>query len=762
MPLLRKDIGPFIDLTNVSDFPPLPECPELSSTVSSFEDHIIDLNISEFRDLSSLPLISESQIEDFFQTVPTEKNDIPSNSNDSDCTFSEIGVPLNDSDLKVFDADNSLGTHVSGTSNESGNNNPEKSDCENYDNDKQEPQNIDNDKHKPENIVTDHVEFLSENIGCVGSPIAGNKFVDVNKLLHILNNETVAIQSKIPNGLKENCIFLVKRCGVDSFMDDCGAWQKSSLKKHEYLVDEKGNLTGIYKKNGFYCISVKKKYVPLENQPQDKDIITLKRYYSKLKKNNEYQRRVTWIEKSNGTENKQLIEYIGEFPGHTSHGNAKLRTNEYIRVSTEKRKIIDAGISNNLKPIQIQKKVNSVDPENPIGCKTVQNAKYNLTKKERPYSYIKNSADEVQAVLNQLQTNPFIRTVIANDNNKPPAIICYSNEQLELMKNAVSSGSVIGIDRTFNLGACFVTSLVFQNHNLIRSGTSTNPILLGPTYLHWDGSYQTYSDFLSKVRSSLGFSFPTEKIIFGSDEEQALSNALRSSFPSSKQILCTRHLVENTKRQLDKSQVSENIQKVLINDLFGGKGILTCSSKVSFIEKKQELLDQFSNIGFEYLKEKLLPVLYQYVFLSRLENPSIPPLWKNNNCESMHHKIKLLGDWHISKLPSLIERLQDIDISQMLDIRGALHGRGNFQLAPTALDLKINHNTWMTMDESMRNRLLTKFFKFAPQNNKMVSSTDLTLDIPTTSKIAKKPGQVKRVRSTKTFTIQNKKYKCSQ
>ena len=157
---------------------------------------------------------------------------------------------------------------------------------------------------------------------------------------------------------------------------------------------------------------------------------------------------------------------------------------------------------------------------------------------------------------------------------------------------------------------------------------------MGPVFLDWDGSYQTYSDFLFKVRISLGHSFPIDKIIFGLDEEQALLNALRPAFPESTQILCTRHLYENMNRNLNKANVPEQIQKILSNQLFGKNGILTLSSRVAFIERKQEILKQFINIGNGYLRKKLLPVLFKSVFLPKLENPStsIPHFWKNNNC----------------------------------------------------------------------------------------------------------------------------------
>ena len=71
-------------------------------------------------------------------------------------------------------------------------------------------------------------------------------------------------------------------------------------------------------------------------------------------------------------------------------------------------------------------------------------------------------ADEFQIVLNNLQSNSDIRSVVANSNGKPPGIICFTGERIGLMKSSVRSGNVIGIDRTFNLGACFVTTMVFK------------------------------------------------------------------------------------------------------------------------------------------------------------------------------------------------------------------------------------------------------------------------------------------------------------
>jgi hypothetical protein len=88
--------------------------------------------------------------------------------------------------------------------------------------------------------------------------------------------------------------------------------------------------------------------------------------------------------------------------------------------------------------------------------------------------------------------------------------------------------SIIGVDRTFNLGACFVTT-VFQEKKLKRKGKTTNPIILGLVYLHWDGAFHTYHRFFTHLASVIDTNiFETllsvNDIVVGSDEEKALMN----------------------------------------------------------------------------------------------------------------------------------------------------------------------------------------------------------------------------------------------
>jgi len=62
--------------------------------------------------------------------------------------------------------------------------------------------------------------------------------------------------------------------------------------------------------------------------------------------------------------------------------------------------------------------------------------------------------------------------------------------------------SVVGIDRTFNLGPCYVTVTVYTNHSVVRTDSRTSPTFVGPMYLHWDGKYQTYVDIFTDLRAA--------------------------------------------------------------------------------------------------------------------------------------------------------------------------------------------------------------------------------------------------------------------
>jgi len=67
--------------------------------------------------------------------------------------------------------------------------------------------------------------------------------------------------------------------------------------------------------------------------------------------------------------------------------------------------------------------------------------------------------------------------------------------------------------------------------------------MLGPVYLHWDSSYETYHAFFAHLRCKVdninisGLEFSIGDLIVGSDEERALTTAVETCFPQATALL---------------------------------------------------------------------------------------------------------------------------------------------------------------------------------------------------------------------------------
>lgn len=131
----------------------------------------------------------------------------------------------------------------------------------------------------------------------------------------------------------------------------------------------------------------------------------------------------------------------------------------------------------------------------PKNSKQIRNKKYRETIKEEPLKPT-NVADEVYQVLCFLQTSDFIQQLVFTK-KKRPIILLYSDNQIkDLRANCLGKhGSVIGIDRTFNLGSCYVTAMTFKHQADVQRETKGNPIMLGPIMLHYESDFKAYTTF---------------------------------------------------------------------------------------------------------------------------------------------------------------------------------------------------------------------------------------------------------------------------
>ena len=336
-------------------------------------------------------------------------------------------------------------------------------------------------QHQDNLTASKHSVLSPSSSPCVvrGSPntqMLNGKFLTLQMLYKLVCEETPEC-SAIPPGKKDNTYFVLdnslnvrsrKAGGINDFTDDCGVWnRKSTLTKRTDFIIVNNKLSCMKMNQGRYCNIVKGHLVLLDPQPAVEEIVIMKRFYSTLKRDSKFKKRVTWFEKLPNQDipklNIAIVEYIGILPESVSiHGNRKKNDCEYIRTSTSIRNNIKEKVVN-APPRRVYSDIVIENPNAaPRNLKQVQNAKQAVNSSKNPVKHKSNPADDMQAVINMIHESLFVQEII-QVKGKPPCIILYTDEQLKDLTNICSnssSRSILGIDRTFNLGSCFVTSFV--------------------------------------------------------------------------------------------------------------------------------------------------------------------------------------------------------------------------------------------------------------------------------------------------------------
>lgn len=358
------------------------------------------------------------------------------------------------------------------------------------------------------------------------------KFLETQNLLYILCLDGIVGHECIPVGLKENKFFVfdntanIRRhhnSNKSQFWDDCGAWVSGPTNTAMFLRSVTGKLTEVVLHDSLYGTVLYKRanggrqriVTPLEPQPHPESIIVLHRAYAKHTQSGQYKRRISWIEQNmimallDGKQKVAVAEYIGTFPGRVPHGSSKHCSRNYIRTK--------GAVLDNMKeqvqhcpPNQVWQSLDdSGEMGGPRSRKQVANMRY-MEKKQRQRLSQKNQVnftDHVQNIETMVKTHEFVQRVEVGK-DKVPAIILYTENQLLDIKRFCCSAplahsTVLGVDKTFNLGDVHVTVCVFKHLAVTRRDTNDHPIFAGPFYLHGNSDFLSYNSFFSHLAGKL-------------------------------------------------------------------------------------------------------------------------------------------------------------------------------------------------------------------------------------------------------------------
>ena len=420
------------------------------------------------------------------------------------------------------------------------------------------------------------VGFQSNNIDasdlkneCKGN-IPNGKHLETDRVIDLLMKADIGLKS-IPCGLKENVFFIIdnenniskkEKDQKSVFYDDCGVWDSGSgmSPKTPYLLTCSGRLKKLYLrvKEGstldnhdeeterVYCFErqIKKKrvYEPLNPQPKQGEVVTVQRYYVSLSLDKSYKKRVTYLWEGKLKSKFALVEYTGKFPGLSAHGNTKSGDDEYIRTPPAVMEEMAEMLKTDKPSIVFNKLKRKYDEvSRPSSLHQIRNKKRREKMKETNNANGNNVADQIQALENLVsKDHHFVRTII-RDKNKTPTIILYNDEQILDVKNLCCTGqSVLGVDKTFNLCNMHVTVSCYKQRSVVRTRTAESPIFLGPIFIHDNSDFESFGNFFYHLKMKL-IDSDLQNLVIGTDDEKAMVKAIKTAFPESTHVLCSRH-----------------------------------------------------------------------------------------------------------------------------------------------------------------------------------------------------------------------------
>lgn len=637
----------------------------------------------------------------------------------------------------------------------------------------------DDDDESEEHIFSNFI--YDDSVHPFSSGCLHKSFLDVNDLLQYLQtyNFSKAHQT-IPSGVKSDVFFVVQNAknlekrsnGLkSSFSDDCGVWNTNSgtTPKTYYVKTPAGELKTVFLRNGLYCfqkkVKGKRQYVPLEPQPAQNSVLILSRHYTTLKLDSSYKKRVSWLNGENSND-IAVVEYLGNFPGLAPHGNSKRKT-EYVRtpafVMNEMSDLLKNG-----KPTEVYNKLSIKYDElsGPTSKRQVYDKKLNDSKKDRRNEdghvvNRRNIADHISEIDKLVANGTSIVKSIVRDQGKAPCLILYTDEQMTDIKNLCCTGqSILGIDKTFNLCDMHVTATCYKQVSVVSDNTGDAPIFLGPLFIHDNSDFESYSNFFNHLRTKLA---GTDKsnLVFGSDEEQALVNAVITAFPESTHLLCKRHLYQNTKQKLIDDCVDKADRQRILDMIFGNDGLINADESICFDAKSDDIEDasrELSGKFHRYFQNKLKSNLKEKVN-KPLCTGLVENAWTNNNSESLNHILKQAINWKSKPLLDLVNILTTLIEAQFKDIRKAIVGTGQFRLAKTYEHFGVTRTVWVSKTTEERDRHYKRLRQFIPKDKMTVTSTDGKMTVVQPRSLGKKIGQHKRKINERTKTFKKTKTK---
>ena len=394
---------------------------------------------------------------------------------------------------------------------------------------------------------------------------------------------------------------------------------------------------------------------------------------------------------------------------------------------------------------------------------TVSNIRNLLNRKSLLRRQFKNQnpVDHIQSLLKfASQERSFVQCQNRVQGDLPSFILADPSSYYDMLSHIIKGNFYIHIDKTFNICNYHVTAISYLNTKLIDTRSNCFPLFLGPIFIHKKSTKQNFNFFLTELKTQLTLvaqklNYSDEwlsKIVFVSDQEQAITSQIMSIFPKGTLILCSLHISKNIFRKLDSRLLSQSIVKLLY-----------CDSEANFESLKKNILQSNIYTRTKYKKyiQNQMDLIYNFVLIPKwkLNLPNKKP-FTNNPAESANAKIKSITGTYTLKPLEVVKKIKKLIDIQIIDTKKSFENEGQFRIPNnTAPKFKLTdtqkntlfyhfistHNNSYTISTCRK----TKTFKAAWKKHLVyingrpyIQSTDKKISFPAfLLNTARKPGQ---------------------
>ena len=550
------------------------------------------------------------------------------------------------------------------------------------------------------------------------------------------------ISTHIPTNISKNTVFLVDTSNLldvaDVKCDDLGAWQCTGCPKFYYSTDQDGNFH---------------KHEDPEDCPANQVLYIIQRQYFTNKSLPSLRKSLISARLAASTMPQSLIivQYIfgdGEQVVKVkSHGNSKGVGSRSFKRTMKSTRDSMKGKLKGLPPRQV---VHAI-VEQKGGIMKIESA--GDIPRNRTQVYNLNRELKRQNVDSPITTgDPLLQVLVKAKEEQqgrkedmlireiplfPEPIIFLATEQqlidIERFCSNPEKFCILGVDCTFQIADFYYTFTTYRNL-MLATEKGHHPVLIGPGILHKQkllSSYKTLPLLMTKYRKET-----SGVLVFGTDGEENLYNAMAEVFVNAKHLRCDIHLRDNVKRKLGELLITGAEATEIMFDIFGKGmgdvtegGLVDCRSPEEFevgirnaTKRWQNLHKNGEKFCSYFLKEKA-DVIRQCCTadIRSMCGLGFPPkVYTQNASESMNRLVKA-NDSSVTGLPASIEHIRREVNRQYNEQFLAVINRGEYKLTDAFSHLGVEEQDFFRMSDQQKKALKKKFFS--------VSMSDVRKDL---------------------------------